>query len=136
MGKRLQVYEADAITVTFDPNLCIHSRECVRGLPEVFDPASRRWIRPERASADRVDEVVGRCPTGALQVQRPDRPEMPTPSVAVIRVAPKGPLYIRGRVRIENDDGTVLRESDAMALCRCGATANPPFCDGSHERRE
>jgi uncharacterized Fe-S cluster protein YjdI len=66
MGKRLQVYEGDAITVTFDPKLCTHARECVRGLPDVFDPNSPRWIRPDRAPAERVAEVVGRCPTGAL----------------------------------------------------------------------
>ncbi len=75
MGKRLQVYEAAAITVTFDPNLCIHARECVRGLPEVFDPTSPRWIRPDRADADRVADVVRRCPTGALQVARPGQEE-------------------------------------------------------------
>ena len=135
MGKRLQVYEAAAITVTFDPNLCIHARECVRGLPEVFDPTSPRWIRPDRADADRVADVVRRCPTGALQVARPAQEEAAVTPAAIIRVVPNGPLYVKGRVRVESEDGIVLREADAMALCRCGATANPPYCDGSHERR-
>jgi uncharacterized Fe-S cluster protein YjdI len=135
MGKRLQMYEADAITVTYDPNLCIHAHECVRGLPEVFDPTSPRWIRPDRADAARVVEVVGRCPTGALRVNGPDVPEPVTGPVTVIRVGTNGPLYVRGRIRLEREDGTVVSEADTMALCRCGATANPPFCDGSHERR-
>jgi uncharacterized Fe-S cluster protein YjdI len=134
MGKRLQTYETGAITVTFDPNLCIHARECVRGLPEVFDPTSPRWIRPERAAADRVIEVVRRCPTGALQVKGPDVPEPVAGPVTVIRVRTNGPLYVTGQVRLEREDGTVLREADRMSLCRCGATGNPPFCDGSHER--
>lgn len=134
MGKRLQVFEGDSITVTYDPTLCTHARECVRGLPEVFDPASSRWIRPDRAPAERVAEVVGRCPTGALRVKWPGQPEAPVTPVAVIRVVATGPLQVRGRVRVQLEDGTLLDEADALSLCRCGATGNPPFCDGSHER--
>jgi len=66
VGARLQVYETEGITVTFDPRLCIHAAECVRGLPKVFDPTRRRWIQPEHASPDEVAAVVARCPTGAL----------------------------------------------------------------------
>jgi uncharacterized Fe-S cluster protein YjdI len=135
VSKRLQVYEAEAITVTFDPNLCIHSEECVRGLPEVFIPSQARWIRPDRASADRVAAAVARCPSGALRVRRPDTAETAAPPVVTtVRVARNGPLYLQGRVRIVSDSGEILAEADAATLCRCGATANPPFCDGSHER--
>ena len=134
MPKRLQVYEGGAITVTFDPNLCIHARECVHGLPQVFNPDSARWIRPDRAAADAVAAVVARCPSGALQVRRPGSDQPPAPPAASVRVGREGPLYVRGRVRIERDDGELIAELDAATLCRCGATANPPFCDGSHER--
>lgn len=47
-----QTYEGEEVTVTFDPGLCIHSEECVHGLPAVFDPSRKRWIRPDEASAD------------------------------------------------------------------------------------
>lgn len=67
MTKRLQVYESPEITVTFDPNVCIHSGVCVRGLPLVFDVHRKRWIRPERAAPDAVAAQVARCPSGALQ---------------------------------------------------------------------
>jgi len=69
MPKRLQVYETPEITVTFDPNLCIHSGKCVRGLPAVFDVSRKRWVRPELASAAEVAAQVARCPSGALQYQ-------------------------------------------------------------------
>lgn len=134
MGKRLQVYEGREITVTWDPNLCIHSEACVRTLPQVFDPSRARWIRPDQATADRVAEAVAACPTGALRATRPGVAPAPPPPTTVVRVAAGGPLYLRGNIRVESDDGQVLIESDAVALCRCGATANPPFCDGSHER--
>ncbi len=67
MSKRLQVYEAPGITVTFDPTLCIHSGVCVRGLPAVFDVRRKRWVRPELAAAADVAAQVARCPSGALQ---------------------------------------------------------------------
>lgn len=67
LGKRLQTYETDRITVTFDPNVCMHTGVCVRGLPMVFDIARKRWIRPDLASPDDVAAQVSRCPSGALQ---------------------------------------------------------------------
>jgi uncharacterized Fe-S cluster protein YjdI len=139
VGKRLQVYETDGITVSWDPNLCIHSEVCVRGLPEVFDPSRRRWIRPELADAGRVGEVVARCPSGALKVRWPDgRAPEPPPSdgVVIVRVSAVGPLVVSGPVRVETEEGRVLLEGDAVSLCRCGHTANPPFCDGSHTRHD
>jgi uncharacterized Fe-S cluster protein YjdI len=71
MSKRLQTYETDGITVTFDPNVCTHSAMCVRGLPAVFDVHRRDWVRPYAATADEVAAQVARCPSGALQVIRP-----------------------------------------------------------------
>ena len=71
MGKHLQVYETSEITVTFDPNICMHSGVCLMGLPEVFDVSRKRWIRPELAPADSVAQLIGRCPSGALQFHRP-----------------------------------------------------------------
>ena len=67
MTKRLQLYETDEISVTFDPNICIHSGVCLRGLHKVFDVKRKRWIRPELATAQEVAEQIRRCPSGALQ---------------------------------------------------------------------
>jgi len=67
MSKRLQVYDTPEITVTFDPDVCIHSGVCVRGLPAVFDVQRKRWVRPELAPAAEVAAQVARCPSGALQ---------------------------------------------------------------------
>jgi uncharacterized Fe-S cluster protein YjdI len=67
MEKPLQTYETPEITVTFDPNVCIHSGICVRGLPAVFDIKRKRWVRPELASPEEVAAQVARCPSGALQ---------------------------------------------------------------------
>ncbi len=75
MPKRLQNYETPTITVTFDPNLCIHSGNCVRGRPDVFDVKRKRWVRPELAPADAVAAQIAKCPSGALQFRRPGAPE-------------------------------------------------------------
>ena len=71
MLKRLQVYQTPGITVTFDPNICTHSGNCIRGLPAVFDVTRQRWVRPELASPDVVAAQVARCPSGALRVRWP-----------------------------------------------------------------
>jgi uncharacterized Fe-S cluster protein YjdI len=72
MSKRLQTYETPGITVTFDPNICIHSAVCLRGLPAVFDVSRHRWVAPELATPDEVAAQIKRCPSGALQFQLPD----------------------------------------------------------------
>jgi len=72
MPKRLQTYVTEGITVTFDPNICIHSGVCVRGLPAVFDVRRRDWVRPYAATPQEVAEQIKRCPSGALQFKLPD----------------------------------------------------------------
>ena len=73
--KRLQTYETPEIVVTFDPNLCVHSGVCLRGLPMVFDVRRRQWVKPELASAAEVAAQVARCPSGALQYRLKDLPK-------------------------------------------------------------
>lgn len=65
--KPLQTYSVPGITVTFDPNVCIHSGVCLRTLPMVFDVRRRRWVAPEAASPEQVAAAVRKCPSGALQ---------------------------------------------------------------------
>jgi uncharacterized Fe-S cluster protein YjdI len=74
MSKQLQVYETAEISVSFDPNICIHSGVCIRGLPAVFDVKRKHWIRPELATADEVAAQIDRCPSGALQYKRISAP--------------------------------------------------------------
>lgn len=74
MSTRLQVYETDEITVTFDPTVCRHTGVCLRGLPDVFDVKRKRWIKPELAPAEAVAQQVAKCPSGALQCTLKARP--------------------------------------------------------------
>ena len=64
-----KTYRTESITVTFEVRRCLHAAECVHGLPEVFDPTKRPWIQPDRTTAERLAEVVRRCPSGALQYE-------------------------------------------------------------------
>lgn len=133
-SRRLQTYSTEQITVTFDPTRCIHAAECIRAQPEVFDSSRRRWIRPELGTPDAIADAVHRCPTGALHYQRPNGPPEAPDDAVSLRMKRNGPLYIRGQARVEREDGSVIMEDYRVALCRCGATANAPFCDGSHTR--
>ena len=136
MAKRLQTYRTSEIEVTFDPNRCTHYAACIRGLPEVFDSRVIPWVRPEAADPSRIAEVVSRCPTGALHARWLDGrvgPAEPAPATATVTASRNGPLYVRGDVRLELEDGTLLLHDERVALCRCGKSARQPFCDGSHK---
>lgn len=45
-----------------------------------------------------------------------------------------GPLEVDGACAVLRSDGTVVKESAKVFLCRCGHSANKPMCDGSHKR--
>ena len=130
--KKIYDYECPDIVVRFEPKRCIHAEECVHGLPDVFDRHGRPWIEPEKRSADEVADVVLRCPTGALRFERLDGgPVEPTPASNSGRVVANGPVYLEGDLELQMPDGSVLKET-RVALCRCGASKNKPFCDNSH----
>jgi uncharacterized Fe-S cluster protein YjdI len=63
----VQRYASGGLTVAFDPRVCTHSGDCVRGLFDVFDVSKRPWVNLGGAPAERVVEQVKRCPSGALQ---------------------------------------------------------------------
>ena len=133
MSDKLHEFEDAAIEVTWSKARCVHVAECVRGLPQVFQPGRRPWVMPDRAAADRVAEVVRRCPTGALHYERRDggAPEAVPESNTVVPT-PYGPLYLRGDIQVRGVDGATLLRDTRVALCRCGATKHAPVCDGSH----
>jgi uncharacterized Fe-S cluster protein YjdI len=132
-GARMEYCGSDII-VYWEPQYCIHVANCVRGLPQVFDRKRRPWIQigPE-TTAEELARVIVTCPTGALHFQRLDggAQESP-PDETVVRPEPNGPLFITGKIKIVDAQGTVVREDTRVALCRCGQSSNKPFCDGTH----
>ncbi len=59
-------YKNEDITVVWNSGLCTHSGVCFRGLPEVFDPRIKPWIRLENADTEIIKNQVSRCPSKAL----------------------------------------------------------------------
>lgn len=124
-----KAYEGDGITVTYDRHRCLHAAECVRGLPEVFDTTRRPWIQPSAAEPGATAEVVRRCPTGALHYQLTTGPAEQGDAAVRITTGPGQPLVINGSFTI--DDGSGPRSETRATLCRCGQTANAPYCSGA-----
>ena len=128
-----RTYADDRIRVHWYAGRCIHSAECIRAAPRVFDPRRRPWIDLSGADADRIMTAVLRCPTGALEFERldtgereqPDDPPTLTPTI-------DGPLYVRGDLRLEGESVGPIRRCTRAALCRCGQSGKMPFCDNSH----
>jgi CDGSH-type Zn-finger protein len=59
-------------------------------------------------------------------------PDNDTTADVRIRLRHNGPLVLQGPVRVVDGDGVLIRAAESMALCRCGASKELPFCDGSH----
>jgi uncharacterized Fe-S cluster protein YjdI len=59
-------YKAGDITVVWKPKLCIHSAICAKGLPEVFKPREKPWIRTDGASTQAIKDQIDKCPSKAL----------------------------------------------------------------------
>jgi CDGSH-type Zn-finger protein/uncharacterized Fe-S cluster protein YjdI len=119
------------VVLHFDTQRCIHARRCVLGEPAVFlANAPGEWLFPDQATPERIAIVAAQCPSGAISYERLDGgPNEAAPAVNVARVQENGPLALHAELRIEGHDGAV---GFRATLCRCGASANKPFCDGAH----
>ena len=117
------------ITLRFDGRRCIHSRHCVLGAPGVFlANVTGPWLHPEQVTVEECVAIAHACPSGAITYERHDggTQEAP-PAVNVLRVRENGPYAIHAALDFAGV-GTSLRAT----LCRCGKSANKPFCDNSH----
>ncbi|GAO45440.1 (4Fe-4S)-binding protein [Flavihumibacter petaseus] len=63
-------YGNEEITVLWKPEFCQHSTRCWTQLPQVFKPSQKKWIEPDGAPADRIEQQVAHCPSGALVFQK------------------------------------------------------------------
>ncbi len=124
---------ADA-TVSWEDKLCIHIGECGRAKGELFVGGRQPWCQPDLASDEEVNEVVLRCPTGALSVEFADGSHVEqAPAENTVQVAYNGPLFVRGDLDIDGAPNDVPGLKFRAALCRCGESKNKPYCDNSHE---
>jgi CDGSH-type Zn-finger protein/uncharacterized Fe-S cluster protein YjdI len=129
---RVREYQGKEITILYDPGRCIHGEKCIHGAPRVFDKHGRPWVNADGDSAPAIAAVIRECPTGALHDQARDASlaELPD-AVNTVTTQPDGPLVLSGDITVVMGAAEPLRDT-CVALCRCGASATKPLCDGSH----
>jgi CDGSH-type Zn-finger protein/uncharacterized Fe-S cluster protein YjdI len=125
----VEVIEGRALTLMFEARRCIHARFCVTGAPTVFlANVQGPWLHPDTMDVERLAAIAQECPSGAIQYRRTDgRPNESAPPVNLAAIREAGPYALRGLLRLDGAD-----IGYRATLCRCGASKNKPYCDGSH----
>lgn len=129
-------YTNGEVTIVWKPNQCIHSTICFKGLGQVFDPRRRPWVTPEQATTQQIVEQIKKCPSGALSYYMNTETEEPVKveTETIVETSPNGPLLVYGNVAIKDATGALTKKHNVTAFCRCGGSANKPYCDGSHKK--
>jgi CDGSH-type Zn-finger protein len=132
---RAKTYDGPVVRLRDDESLCAYARFC--------DNHGRIWNLVEHTDIEATREIVAHeashCPSGRLVIEAvsdgaPIEPPF-EPSVVLAEDPAKacsGPIWVRGGVRIESQDGTAYETRNRVTLCRCGKSSNKPFCDGTH----
>lgn len=127
----------DSIVLTDVPRLCALARFCER--------AGGVWklsyeSRNSKSKKLAIEEACD-CPSGRLVIwnrktHKPVEPKL-KPSISIVedpQMRVSGPLWVKGGVPIISSDGKKYEIRNRVTLCRCGASHNKPFCDGTHTR--
>ena len=131
-------YTNGEVTVVWKPAMCIHSTICWKeatGITTVFNPRVRPWINPLGATTDDIIAQVDKCPSGALSYfmnNEEGHEQEHVTGESIVETIPNGPLMVYGNLTIKGRDGSETKKDKVTAFCRCGASQNKPYCDGSH----
>ena len=132
---RAQMFDGPDLALLDVPELCAFARFC--------DPNGQVWSQVSRSDDPNVRAEfitqVHNCPSGRLVVWDKERgqalePEF-EPAIGFVEDPVErcsGPISLRGKIRLRSADGHEYEERNRATLCRCGASKNKPFCDGSH----
>ena len=119
----------DSVGLADDRSLCFSAGFCGTRTTDVWklleesdDPEKRALMR----------EMIWRCPSGRVAFVDADGNDVEPELSQNIAVLPGGPLWVRGGIPITSADGSQWETRNRVTLCRCGASSNKPFCDGSH----
>jgi hypothetical protein len=95
------------------------------------------------ASSERIIEIVKKCPTDALTYKWNDEnhkdpsltePVEHTVQPAEIQIMKDGPILVTGKIMLTDNEGKEYKTYSITSFCRCGASNNMPFCDGTHRK--
>ena len=125
-------YSHGDFTVVWKPKKCIHSEICWKTLPEVYDPKGKPWITPENASVADLKSQINKCPSGALSYKTKGESTQEVNTATECTIVENGPLLVSGNLKVVLANGTIEEKKRSTAFCRCGASKNKPYCDGSH----
>jgi len=125
-------YAGADISVFDNRVICSHAGECVSNLPSVFRLSESPWIAPDNASVEENISVIRKCPSGALSYSVGGEQKRDFESQTEILVTKNGPYNVTGGIEIKVEDELQPPSKDHYVLCRCGASKNKPYCDGSH----
>jgi CDGSH-type Zn-finger protein/uncharacterized Fe-S cluster protein YjdI len=125
----VEIVQGQALTLEFEAKRCIHARFCVTGAPKVFlANVQGPWIKPDAMDVHALVEIAHACPSGAIRYQRKDgQGDEMAPPVNLLGVREAGPYAVRAPIVLGGQN-----IGFRATLCRCGASKNKPFCDGSH----
>lgn len=133
MDEIIKKYSNDELTIVWKPGKCIHSGICVKLLPEVYNPKDKPWIRIKNTDTQQLKDQIAKCPSGALSYYMNDQNNKESKSLDTrVEVLPNGPLLIYGTLKVQDKEGNIEVKNKTTAFCRCGASNNKPYCDGSH----
>lgn len=125
------------------PALALMDAEALCAFGRFCDTHGKVWNQAARTDDPAVRaqfvKQVGNCPAGRLVVWdkaagAPLEPHL-TVSIGLVEDPEEkcaGPLWLRGGIKVISSDGFAYEVRNRVTLCRCGASKNKPFCDGSH----
>ncbi|MEL7119253.1 MAG: (4Fe-4S)-binding protein [Bacteroidota bacterium] len=126
-------YTNGELTVVWQPAKCIHSEICVKTLPKVYDPKARPWINVDHATTEELKAQIMKCPSGALSYYMNGEENLEAETMETkVEVLENGPLLVYGTLKVTDKDGNTETKNQTTAFCRCGQSANKPYCDGTH----
>lgn len=129
---RRTTYVGKRITIHDNRGLCSHAGFCTDRLKSVFRMNQEPWIDPDGASAEEIIETVKKCPSGALSYSVEDVEYRDQDRDPMVTVSDDGPYAITGGIELIGFTFGEGASKEHYTLCRCGASKNKPFCDGSH----
>ena len=132
LANKCDEYAGQHITIHDNRSICAHAGVCTDNLASVFRMKQEPWIDPDAAGIDEIIAVIKKCPSGALSftMENIDGPA-PDPESAIF-ISPNGPYVVSGCPDLVNTNWREGASKQQYTLCRCGASKNKPYCDGSH----